>query len=297
MDGALERLAATGEAITLFWSEAGETLKARIAFHVTTAPSDALLQELTSYVTGQILDGYGEGPIWLPDSIEIQLDGSSIEGPLFVEDGMRVPGPTPEQLLFWAIEDGDVATAQTLLAQGADPNAAGKFGNTPLHAAVMKESAELVTLLLANRADPNHVDGESFGPLSAGAMTGNATILALLLDAGASPDVLHPDDLSRRMTPLAWAANRDNTAAAKLLISHGANVNAQCARLCTPLMYADTPAMAELLLANGADPNIRDEHFADARAHHLQQAAAKEQIGMNGETHDRIAALIAKATP
>jgi hypothetical protein len=292
MEGALERLAAVGTPIKLIWSDAGNALSARVAFHVAARPSDALLQDLTEYVRGQVLDGYGESPIWLEDSVEIQLDGSSMEGPVFVEDSAAVPGPTLEQSLFWAIEDGDVGAIRDLLAQGANPNAANKFGNTPLHAAVMKESAELVALLLANRADPNYVNTESFGPLSAVAMTGNATILALLLDAGANPDVLHPDDRSRRMTPLAWAANRDHAEAAKLFIRSGANVNAQCARNCTPLMYAGTPEMVEILLAHGADPNIRDENFEDAREYHLHQAAAKKQIRMNSEAHERIAALL-----
>ena len=116
-----------------------------------------------------------------------------------------------------------------------------------------------------------------------------------MLDAGATPDIVNLTDHTRRMTPLAWTANRGHLDAAKLLLTRGANVNAQCAAGNTPLMYADTPEMAKLLLDNGADRAIRDNQGLDASAHHLAQAEGKTRVGYPGsDRHIAIATLIAQ---
>jgi len=75
----------------------------------------------------------------------------------------RVESPTP---LHYAAADGDVATVQKLLAEGADPNATAYFGMTPLHVVVKQYSlrqgnfrsadgwAECTKLLLESGANP-----------------------------------------------------------------------------------------------------------------------------------------------
>jgi hypothetical protein len=293
MDGKLARLGLRGVHLTLMWNASTEELSAVIAFHVRTKPSDEMLRELTDYVRGQITDGYGEGRIRVRNDIEIELD-DELTGPSFVDDGVVVPAPAPDQLLFWAVEDGDLqAVESALTSHRANPNALGKWGKSVLHAASSRNNADIVTILLTHGADPNHVDDESFGPLSAAAMAGDVAALTLLLDAGGKPDMVHPKDHTRRMTPLAWAANRGHLDAATLLIAHGANVNAQAADGNTPLMWADTAAIAKLLLDNGADRTIRDKQGQNAREHHLAQAKFKKELGFpDSDDHIAVAGII-----
>lgn len=295
MDGALARLGLRGAPLTLVWDATTSELRAAVAFHVHAKPSDEMLRELTDYVQGQVMDGYGEDRIQLPNNVEIELD-DQISGPSFVNDGVVVPAPSPDQKLLWAVEDSDLSGVEHALKVGAaNANAIGKWNNSVLHAAASRGNASVVAMLLAHGADPNYVNDESFGPLSAAAMTGDVATLTLLLDAGAAPDIVHPKDQNRRMTPLAWTANRGHIEALNVLLARGAAVNAQCAAGNTPLMYADTPAIANILLENGADRTIRDHQGLDASEHHLAQARDKASLDFPGsDLHIEIAALIAK---
>jgi ankyrin repeat protein len=47
-----------------------------------------------------------------------------------------------------AAGSGDAATVQLLLERGADPNAVGEFGFTPLHAAASTGDLEIIELLV-----------------------------------------------------------------------------------------------------------------------------------------------------
>jgi len=89
------------------------------------------------------------------------------------------------------------------------------------------------------------------------AAAGNVEEIARLVTAGFSLDLF--DDLS--YTPLHYAISDEQYKAAQLLIELGANVNAHEDEKIgeTPLSIASTgnyPEIAELLLQNGADPDI-----------------------------------------
>ncbi len=85
----------------------------------------------------------------------------------------------------------------------------------------------------------------------------NPVVLAALLDAGADVNSANADG----QTALMVVARGGNTAAAKLLIERGADVNASEQRKGqTALMWAvaqSQPAMVELLLAHGAEADAR----------------------------------------
>ena len=86
---------------------------------------------------------------------------------------------------------------------------------------------------------------------------GNAAVLAALLDGGADVESSNSDG----QTALMVVARGGNTAAAKLLIERGANVNAREQRKGqTALMWAvaqSHPAMVDLLIASGAEIDAR----------------------------------------
>jgi len=92
--------------------------------------------------------------------------------------------------------------------------------------------------------------------------------LVRLLDAGMSPDTVFDADSGARL--LHWAVTRD-VVASRCLLEHGAAVNTAALQGDTPLMYAvaldevsgalsasDSASIVRLLLAHGADPNMRN---------------------------------------
>jgi ankyrin repeat protein len=91
---------------------------------------------------------------------------------------------------------GDTDDIRRLLADGADPNAAGDQDCTPLHVAAVYGRSEAVQLLLAGGADPNRTDPHGNGPLwtamhqacMLNRTEGNLAVVRLLLAAGADPD-------------------------------------------------------------------------------------------------------------
>lgn len=132
-------------------------------------------------------------------------------------------------LLHECIKDGAIDYAKVLIEHGADP----KIGldrlweltayeakhATPLHSAVQGGGSDLVKLLLGAGADHTAVDGNG-------------------------------------STPLCVAATNDNVAVANSLLEGGANPNQVHDTVICPLLCANSPAMAKLLVSRGADVNV-----------------------------------------
>ena len=136
---------------------------------------------------------------------------------------------TPNNDLFQAIRNNDLAYLKSAVAKGADRNTRDSKGATLLmHAA-------------------------AFGSVEA---------VKLLLDSGA--DVNARNQLEA--TALLWAA--DQPEKARLLIEKGADVNARSKPGRTPLLVAaNCPGCSEtvkLLIAKGADVKTRDDHATSA---------------------------------
>jgi len=74
-----------------------------------------------------------------------------------------------------------------LLERGANPNAKGHAGYTPLHLAAFKGHVEIVKLLLERGANPNAEDNNGETPLHLAAQEGRVEIVKLLLERGADP--------------------------------------------------------------------------------------------------------------
>ncbi len=81
---------------------------------------------------------------------------------LLLDRGAPVDGvcgcPTSETPLWGAAVSAKHACVRRLLERGADPNAAGAAGVTPLHAAAMRGDGELLEILLAHGADRTRRD-------------------------------------------------------------------------------------------------------------------------------------------
>lgn len=144
---------------------------------------------------------------------------------------------------------GHAAIAQQLANAGQpldifEASAIGKAGRV----------AELI------QTDPglvNAFSGDGFQPLGLAAFFGHADVVDALLRAGAHVNVASSNPM--RVMPLHSAVANRNVAIARVLVEHGADVNATQQDDFTPLMEAAQNGdleTARLLLDHGADPAV-----------------------------------------
>jgi ankyrin repeat protein len=166
--------------------------------------------------------------------------------------------------------------ALALIEQHVNVNATASDGTTALMWAAHNSDSELAARLLKAGADAKVHNQFGVTPMSEAAFMGNVAIIEGLLKAGADPDSSGADG----QTALMLLARTSNVEAARLLIEHGAHVNAvEKQKEQTALMWAaaeSQPAMVRELIAHGADVNAR-EHVnedlaqvsSEPRAQHL----------------------------
>lgn len=178
--------------------------------------------------------------------------------------------------LFSAVKSGDSATTQVLIQAGADINARGKFGQTPLMAAISGEKTELALLLIKLGADLTVQQECGTSVLSLAAIWGNTSVVKAILEAGANPDICDGCPASepspQGYAPMMWAANRGFVEILELLITGKANVNLQNPYGETALMCTSETQAIEVLLAAGADRTIVDMNGLTAYQKALEQA-------------------------
>ncbi len=92
--------------------------------------------------------------------------------------------------LLAAVNSGNLAEVNQLLAAGADPNTRDRNLNTPLILAVRGNSINILQALLQHRADPNLANDINFTPLFIAVRFNHINMARLLLDAGADPNIL-----------------------------------------------------------------------------------------------------------
>ena len=171
--------------------------------------------------------------------------------------------------LILAVISESEKTTQMLLDHDADVNASSN-GQTALHAAIRisssKKSLAMVTLLLQYGADVNNSMGVRQSALYCAAAWGSSEVVELLLNKGAK---IERGDDYYSTTPLMIASEKGRVATVRLLLDHGADINALNDQLCTPLeVTANGPnsfteddvlegrlETARLLLRHGAHVN------------------------------------------
>ena len=187
-------------------------------------------------------------------------------------------GSSQARTIIEATQRGDAETVRALLAGGADVNTAQGDGMTALHWAAERGHAEVADLLLAASADVEaRTRIGSYTPLHVASRGGYAAVVVGLLEAGADPDAV---TTSSGVTPLHLAAGAiDGADVVTLLLAHGAHANAreQSAGQ-TPLMFAaasNRAAAARALLSGGADPAITSQVVDVLRSLALDREASR----------------------
>jgi len=152
---------------------------------------------------------------------------------------------------------GDRAAVRSLIAKGADVNAAAADGATAIHWAVYRGDVEMAQMLISAGAKVTIANRNGATPLWLAATNGDAVMIRTLLDGGADPN----EKLPLGRTPLMVAARTGKVDAIRVLIDRGANVNArEDQRGTTPLMWAADQghtAAVQLLVERGADIAVR----------------------------------------
>ena len=108
---------------------------------------------------------------------------------------------------------------QLLIAHGADVNAQGSSGATPLFWAVMRDQKDDVKFLLDHGANPNLADAYKDTPLICAVQLGFESLVEPLVDKGA--DVNAIDETPSRA--LTYAKQKDEDTAEAILKKHGAH--------------------------------------------------------------------------
>jgi ankyrin repeat protein len=228
-----------------------------------------------------------------------------LAGPLLVLAGLpaaRADGPR-EHALFSAIRSGDLALLESHLREGMPVTVRAADGTTPLLLAAVYGTADTVRLLLDHGADPNAVGKTGASPLllaagdlekvrllvdrgadvnarsklgntpliTAAAHVGNLEVVKLLLDKGADKQAKNRNAI----TVLTSAVSSNDAGTVRYLIGCGcqpANVfNLFGASGNSPLELAvenGNAEIVEMLLANGVDVNSGDSNFAGHALNH-----------------------------
>ena len=137
---------------------------------------------------------------------------------------------------------------------------------TPLAWAASVGSPSLVAAIWDTRLTPQEREQKGPSALDMAISSGNPDTVATLLDRHLPVEVAAPTDPRRpgvySYMPLYWAAQAHNLPLCQMLIARGAHVNgALQSNLGTPLMAAasdSTPFIVRLLLEHGADVNATD---------------------------------------
>ncbi len=162
----------------------------------------------------------------------------------------------PLESFFEAIRDDRIDIVRRWLQRGMDVNSFDSRGDPILLIAVRHGSNKVIADLLAIqhvRVDLLNRLGET--PLMIAALRGDLKNARRLVEIGAQ--VNRPG-----WTPLHYAATGGQVAMTRWLLEESAYIDAESPNGTTPLMMAARqarPSVVELLIAEGADPTVRNE--------------------------------------
>lgn len=191
-----------------------------------------------------------------------------------------------------AARDGDIATLERLLSEGANVNAKDAMVGSPLHMAAMTGQSEAARILLEHGARADLAGGMAGQTPLQIAVTTSAEIASMLLENGAD---VGKADLEGN-TPLHLAAAAGNIEVVRTLLDHGADLRAPNSSGLTAVEFAgaggyfdivdllvdlgtfpDDPVEPVSSLLDGASSERGAELFASMSCSHCHAAAEGEE--------------------
>ena len=160
--------------------------------------------------------------------------------------------------LFSALGRRHFQTAELLRRNGADADVRGCMGRTPLHSAAWYGDFEMVRLLLNYKADANarsdkgwtslhYVSQGHLGSLTPHVYRSLRDVARLLLEHGADVNAQVSGSVTSGRTPLRIAAEFNRVEVACVLLEHGANVGAEDSEGRTPYQIASAKGYKEVM--------------------------------------------------
>jgi uncharacterized protein len=166
-----------------------------------------------------------------------------------------------------AAKNGDIERVNALVAAGANPNAKGLFGFTPLMYSMTGKTLSGFQRLLELGGDPNLQTPRGESAMSFAASRQESESLKLVLAHGGNPNLVYrPLPLmftSHPITPIFETVGSQNPENARILIKAGADLNARGSFGKTPLLDAATLGSYDVmyvLLEAGADIRAKEDH-------------------------------------
>lgn len=203
---------------------------------------------------------------WLPltacMAVDAQARAIQALAEMDAEDYFHAPA---QVALAEAAGQGNIPRMRKALESGADVNAVGQDGMTPLMwAAAIKHNLDGFRFLLKHGANPNMVTelpkdfaAERAHIIETAFRLEDPRYMKLLLEHGADPNTII--NAHQNETPLFLQPQDRSLAQIKLLVEYGANVNHRAIYNTTPLLdvvSGDEYETALFLLRAGADPTI-----------------------------------------
>jgi len=177
-------------------------------------------------------------------------------------DARNLAGATA---LYFAAEGGRASVAQRLIERGANVKLTGRSGISPVAAAAYAGNDAIVEALLTNGADERASDETGKPPIVYAAAGARLDVVKRLLARQVDINARYHNDL----TLLMWATGPDEKVpeargieVVAYLLDVGAHIDDRDDRGRTALMIAAEGGRAEianLLLARGADPALKDK--------------------------------------
>ena len=196
--------------------------------------------------------------------------------------------------LHWAAFWNDHDTLERLIDAGADVNAENDYGATPLWCACASRHTEVVEQLLEADANPNIGLRSGESVLMRCVLTGDARAVAALVKDGADANYREP---LKKQTALMWAAANAHPAVTRVLLEHGAAVDARTITVRqlhgVGKLSTTSPAGAEFFNAGGFTPLLFAARSGDRESARLLLDAGADlhETAADGTTALVVAAM------
>lgn len=149
---------------------------------------------------------------------------------------------SPQEQLFEAIQNGNLADVSDAIKNGADVNIENNFGDTPLRNAFLTKNLKIVKFLVEHGADINQTDNDGSTLLHVASLNGYL-VVRFLVKHGAN---INQSDKNGH-TPLHVAAQNGHLETVDYLVEHGADINKTNKDGKTPLDIAKIYAHQEIV--------------------------------------------------